>query len=181
MNNSTKKSPSFLSAMILAGMAFFALLPIMFYMHSCLQPNPPRPEITYGEFPFRVEYEINGAIVVVEDTIICKFDGFDVSWGGDGKTRKWAVFFASGRTPPIFKSSADLVVDDVHQLYFSLGNAEYYMGDVKYQSNSLHAFKATKQLGSWQLKTINQSELLNTYGIKVISWEFTDPIVNTFK
>ena len=49
--------------------------------------NPPQPQITYGEFPFWVEYEINGKIIKVEDIIICEYDG--VGNGTDGKFLKW--------------------------------------------------------------------------------------------
>jgi hypothetical protein len=33
---------------------------VMLYAGISLSSNPPTPEITYGEFPFRLEYEING-------------------------------------------------------------------------------------------------------------------------
>ena len=46
------------------------------------------PEIRYGEFPFRLEYEINGERFVIEDTVICEFDG--IGWNeAQGKFRKW--------------------------------------------------------------------------------------------
>lgn len=39
------------------------------------QPNPPQPTIKHGQFPFRLEYELNGQRKIIEDTLICEFDG----------------------------------------------------------------------------------------------------------
>ena len=150
------------------------------WLVNLVTPHPPRPEITYGEFPFRVEYEINGELIVVEDTIICEFDGFNVSWGGDGKTRKWKASFASGRKT-LFKQSADLLVDDANHIYFSMGNALYYMGDGTGGNPYCQAYKARKISSGYSTRTISPDELYNTYNIRVISYEFSPPIVNSFK
>jgi len=173
---STKKilGISFLVAFAIVGL--FALVPGYFYMSSCIQPSPPRPEITYGEFPFRIEYEIHGDRVVIEDVIICEFDGFFISWGGDGKTRQWKASFASGRES-LTRDGAVILVDDVNQIFFSLGGAEYYLGvkDVYF------GFHAGQKGGMPIIRHVDQDELFNVYRIKVISYEFSDPIVNTFK
>ena len=55
----------------------------------------PRPEITYGEFPFTLTYELDGEIKTIEDTIICEFDGFEAI-GESGKYRKWKTYLKSG-------------------------------------------------------------------------------------
>jgi len=47
---------------------------------------PPEPEITYGEFPFRLEYEIDGERFVIEDVVIVEFMG---SFRGNPTTRPW--------------------------------------------------------------------------------------------
>ena len=161
-------------------LAFLFTIP---YIVSYRQPDPPRPEITYGEFPFRIEYEINGELIIIEDSVICEFDGFFVSWGGDGKTRQWKVSFASGRKSEIFKSSAYLLIDEVDQICFSLGDGKYYMGDVERPYNqSLYAIKIIRGPGgSLRLPRIDSYELLNTYDIKIISYEISPPIVNSFK
>ena len=58
-------------------------------------PTPPPPDIQYGEFPFKLTYELNGEIKVVEDTIICEFVGF-VNRGTAGKARRWKTTLKSG-------------------------------------------------------------------------------------
>ena len=57
--------------------------------------NPPKPEIKYGEFPISVTYEVNGEIIVIEDTVICEFDGVELR-GGAGKYRTWKSRLKSG-------------------------------------------------------------------------------------
>ena len=32
-------------------------------------PNPPKPEITYADFPFEVVYEIDGEIILVDEVL----------------------------------------------------------------------------------------------------------------
>ena len=173
----TKKAIGITLLVILSVALLLAAWPASCYMLSYKQPDPPRPEITYGEFPFRVEYEINGELIVVEDTIICEFDGFNVSWGGDGKTRKWKASFASGRKT-LFKQSADLLVDDANHIYFALGSAAYYMGEWNFNS-TLRVYQLRGN-GKMDVK-IPPDELFNTYNIRVISYEFSPPIVNSFK
>jgi len=52
------------------------LLPVLgFFACNALYPNPPRLEITYGEFPFRIEYEILGERFVIEDKDRPKYHG----------------------------------------------------------------------------------------------------------
>lgn len=58
-------------------------------------PNPTKPEITHGEFPFHLVYEINGETKVIEDTLICEYDGIGMN-EGNGKYRKWKESLASG-------------------------------------------------------------------------------------
>ena len=71
------------------------------------------PEITYGEFPFYVEYEKNGERYIIEDTIICEFTGIVHSLG-ISKVRTWDmslksgneiryIFFIEENTPSVLK------------------------------------------------------------------------------
>ena len=165
------------------GIAMVILLSLFLVPWACVyfsNPNPPIPEIKYGEFPFRLEYEINGQRVVVEDTIICKFDGVGVSWGiGDGKYLKWKAYLASGRKQPDGYSIA-VLIDEKNEIYVSTGSSQYYLG-VESATLNFHTFRI-QRLSYGQLHpTVSEDELLNTYGIKLISFEPSLPIVNTFK
>lgn len=82
--------------LVLAVVVYFSVLPwAMIALGMLISPNPPRPEITYGEFPFSLEYEINGHRKVIEDTLIGEYDGIGMN-EGIGKYRKWKWRLASG-------------------------------------------------------------------------------------
>ncbi|MEK4455904.1 hypothetical protein [Paenibacillus sp. FSL R10-2748] len=68
--------------------AFIALPWLLIFIGIQLEPNPSHPEIAYGKFPFRLEYEINGQRKVIQDTLICEYDGIG-SNEARGKYRKW--------------------------------------------------------------------------------------------
>lgn len=62
------------------------------YTFGWRTPAPPIPEITYGEFPFRLEYEKNGERFIIEDTIIAEFDR---STTGDALSRARRIWNTS--------------------------------------------------------------------------------------
>lgn len=158
--------------------AYFILPWLLMRLGLTLLPNPERPEITYSEFPFRLEYEINGERVVVEDTLICEYDGIGRNTG-QGKYRKWKSYFASGREQILL-----LKVDNRKEIYYDPGPAEYYMDDMRGQWY-LHIFPNACRLEKDEYGTstgiINADELTEKYNIKLISWDYTSPIKNKFK
>ena len=103
--------------------------------------TPPQPVIRYGEFPFRLEYEINGRIVVVEDTIICKYDGV-VVYEMSTKYLKWKGSLASGNKAPLTDAyDVSLLIDEVNKICFFLGEPKYYMGAYEdYDEPNFHTF-----------------------------------------
>ncbi|MCL1885376.1 MAG: hypothetical protein FWF98_01205 [Dehalococcoidia bacterium] len=168
---------------IVAGFVLFIAAPMLYlafgrYMYSCSQPDPPLPEITFGEFPFHIEYEIHGERVVVEDSVICEFDGVATSWGGQGKYLKWKSYLSSDKTAPF---GAALKVDGENQVYFSLGSPEYYMGAIERNEPNFYVFKVIAQGNNSGRKVIETDELYSIYGIKVMSYVFSSPIENIFK
>lgn len=153
----------------------FPWLAIFIGIHS--QPNPPRPEITHGEFPFRLEYELNGQRKVIEDTIICDFDGFGAD-EGRGKYRDWKGKLASGN-----ERITLLKVDSRTEIYFIDGRVEYYMGEPEYansDSSFPNAAIIEKSGGITRDGFLRAEDLLKQYNIKLISWDVSPPIKNNF-
>ncbi len=148
-------------------------------------PNPYKPEITYGEFPFCLKYEIKGEQVEVNDVLICEYDGvgFDT---GRGKYRKWKSRLKSGNTRiTLFKS-------DEIEIFYSPGLpssriAGVYMGDTEeYPGTNEATFPNAWYTSDFEDKTakkyiITSEEMLEKYQIRLISWEPSKPIKNTFK
>lgn len=165
---------------IIAIVLYITVLPwLMIFIGSFFLPSPPRPEVTYGEFPFRLEYEINGKRKVIQDTLICEYDGIGVD-EGRGKYREWKERLASGNHNIML-----LKVNDTKEIYYYPGSAKYYMGDMKEGVTYTQSFPNARYFekytdGSTRDGIILADELLTKYNIKLISWEYTPPIKNNF-
>lgn len=157
---------------------YFTLPWLIIFIGMHLEPNPPRPEITYGEFPFRLEYEINGERMIVEDTLICEYDGVGAN-EATGKHRKWQESLASGKEKIIL-----LRVNDSKEIYYDPGSARYFMGDMENSDVYNHIYPDALYLERRNKLTANgvvyADELLEKYNIKLIRWDIAPPIKNSF-
>ncbi len=148
--------------------------------------NPGFPEITKNEFPVCLEYEINGRRIIVEDVLVCEFDGFGFSEGSGKKFRKWKAYLKSGNSRiTLFKN------DDIEIYYFPvkddsrlpgvfMGDTEYYSGgtggtypDAWYTTNY-----EDKRTNDYIISAISMKE---KYNLKLINWECPLPIQNSFR
>jgi len=180
------------SIAIAAIIAYFVVLPwVMIALGISIMPNPPKPEVTYGEFPFHLVYEINGQQKVVQDTLICEYDGIGMN-EGQGKYRKWKERLASGN-----KSILLLNADGAsgiafsnketlkQEIYYDPGPGWYFMGDYEpgneYRQNSPNAsYSEQYKDGNGSYGIIHADELISKYHIKLISWDIAKPIKNKF-
>lgn len=147
--------------------------------------NPNTPEITYSEFPICLEYEINGQYTKVEDILICEFDGFGFN-EGNGKFRKWKARLKSGNNRITLLKNGNIEI-----YYFPVKDdsrlAGVFMGDTEYYSGGTGGtFPDAWCTSNFEDKTVNgyiisSDELLEKYKIKLISWEISPPIQNSFK
>lgn len=144
-------------------------------------PVPKEPKITYGEFPYRIEYEIDGKSFIIEDVLICEYAGVGFSAGND-KERKWKSHSKS--------SDGDLLLllkDGRKKVYLHLGGAEYYMNEEIFHpshiidSISIIFDEGTGYTHSVKIPEDSSNELMEKYKIKVIDWELAAPIKNSFE
>jgi len=174
------------------GVALYFVLPwLLIYLGMQSLPNPKKPEISYGEFPFRLEYEINGERMVIYDTLICEYDGIGANTGV-GKYRKWKSRLASGAEAvillevenPVGKlSTANILTQTI---CYNPGSAAYYMGDIGENQTYKHNFPNASFYEIYDDNrivrgVIYENELYEKFNIKLISWEPADPITNSFK
>jgi len=174
----------------LATFAVFNLPWLLLYVGINSLPNPPQPSITYGEFPFKLVYEIDGKQRVIEDTLICEYDGLGKN-EGIGKYIKWKKSYASGNSQVLLLNANNVkgimygkeeVVNQ--EVYYDPGPSEYYMGDDEYKGYEPSfpdaSFLEKYSQGRSVSGVIHANELLEKFHIKLISWESSPPIKNTF-
>lgn len=157
------------------------------------------PAIKEAEFPFIVEYEINGKRYIIEDTIICTFTGYDPSasaWGIP-QPRIWRSRLKnssedrciimeeknapSALTPKRVNQNAKLVLD--------YGSPEYYMGDPNVRqlidreaSFEYHeCWKMSEKVTKIEHTKVTEKELEDYFGMKIIRFEFPKPLKNSFR
>jgi hypothetical protein len=155
-----------------------------------LLPNPSKPEITHGEFPFRLVYLVNGETKVIEDTLICDYDGIGMN-EGTGKYRQWKERLASGNQKVLLLNLDGAIGTTFpnrkileQEIYYDPGSGGYYMGESSegFTPNFPNAsINEEYQDGTNVDGIILASELLNNYKIKLISWDIAKPITNNFR
>lgn len=167
------------------GIPVFLLSLFAFYMYPWvaifigmqMEPDPPKPEVTYEAFPFRLEYEMNGERLVIEDTVICEYGGVGAD-EGRGKYRIWNQRLASGNERITLRKYSD-----TKEIYFFPGSPQYYMDDLEYSE------KESSFPDAWYLESDGQitsdglllaDQLLKDHNIKLISWKPSPPIKNQF-
>ena len=153
---------------------------------SLFMPEPEKPEITYGEFPFAITYEVNGEMKKVEDVIICEYDGIK-NLGTAGKYRAWRSKLKSGNERVTLLRIEE--ENKICEITVSAGLPEYYMGDfiqdkTEYEKNMLD----DRYLGYIEWKdgiqtgnTISKEEVYERYNLKVIEMDFSEPVENKFE
>ena len=164
---------------IIGGVVFILPWGLMYIMNLFDSLRDSTPEIIYGEFPFRIEYELDGEIHVIEDIVIVEFDGFVFSTRAMSRERKWVSRLASGKTEILFEGN--LIIR------FFPGSAGYYMGefsgiDILSIPHVVFIHPNGDPITDVRARLVleESSELFKEYGITLISWEISEPIVRYF-
>jgi len=179
-----------ITSLIIIVVTFITILAVAYYFEN---QAPSEPEITYGEFPFRLEYEIDGERFVIEDIVIAEFEG---SFRGNVTTRpsrrwsttlshseRWENLSVGTRYTFLLKEFGDV------RITFQPGEARYFLGDLTIAGgvpvvgdgprvvirNRNHTPRYTR------VRVEDAHELLAEHDITLISWEYTLPIENVFR
>ncbi|TCM93243.1 hypothetical protein EV294_107194 [Paenibacillus sp. BK033] len=162
-----------------------ALLIVLFsrFVNS-VYPEPPKPAVKYAEFPLHAVYIMNGQRHELRDTIIGEYDG--TGWNeGNGKFRKWKLTLKSSgadRLTLVKTKEGDVEIE----IFFSLGHAEYLMGDPdkdrNYKQNYPSSPLISKKEGRMNSTSLFTSgEWSEKYNIRILEWETGPPIQNHFE
>ncbi|AOT71444.1 hypothetical protein [Geosporobacter ferrireducens] len=169
-------------SIILGILAVFTLPWAILFVGLNMSPNPPKPTITHGEFPFHLVYEVDGKQYTIDDTIICDYAGTGMN-EARGKHIKWEERLASGNK--ISKFNFSFTEDDQYGIKLfdgiiqgqgsttiicDVGNPQYYLGYKKYPKYTLIRCFAFHQIPSTDIKNKIHRPILSLsgqYGSKI--------------
>lgn len=171
---------------IVAGICLIAMFSIIVMLAIPIliglsYPNPTKPEVSYGEFPFEIVYEFdNGERMIFEDILVIDYEG--VYWNeATVKHNRWNAYLKNKDRDLIYSDNNDCSVafaaDGKRQIRFYLGNCEYYMGLDENQSSL--SKKGLVPGDVYDVSTgniITDDELYNIFGIKIVEKQVPLPI-----
>ncbi len=179
---------------------FFLLITYLILILSlsgCQKGYEPAPKITEGEFPFVLEYEMNGQRYLIEDTVVCEFNNYDLSnpfpfvdysrsWyeeleSGDESKRLFVEF--DENTESVLVKGRKNIESRVILFY---GSGGYYLGDPNHSDkepciNYVEEYKTSEKVSHIETTTLTNEQLEKYFDIKIIRFEFSKPIENTFE
>lgn len=138
-----------------------------------------QPEIKEGEFNFSVTYEFNGEVKTVSGVYVCKYNG--TSWALDGGySRDWKGYIKDGK----LKDVMEIGVTEDGQMVELLLNLcpEYFMDDfIEGYHNFPKPYILVTSVNDDDMVFINEPDEVEEYcGAKIISYEYDEPIKNSF-
>lgn len=137
----------------------------------------PIPSVKEGRFDFSVTYEIDGEVKTYSGVYVCKFDGVLTTFLGSGL--EWKGYIENAEIDVPIQNNEDGVV------YINFGFfPEYFMGDpstVYYEQPQPNLFMIYHDSNPDMLHITGEEEIIESYGVRLIGYEYADPIENTFK
>lgn len=157
--------------MITGILCILAIIAVILLLPDTNTNKIPEPTIKEGEFPFILSYEIDGAVITVEDIYVCEYTG--IEWNkSSGYVRTWKGYLKSNGCEGVF-----ITEDDHLKVYCYVGDPNYYMESGE-GGGIPHLFYTHKDLLCTDIMT--EEAVKSKYRIKILSWDFSDPIANTF-
>ena len=138
----------------------------------------PHPQIKSGEFNFSVTYEYAGETKTVSGVYVCQFAGVD--WAIDiGFHREWSGYIKGGiiEETTILGIADDGGVVELN-LYF---DPDHFMGDSYSEGDEpFIPWMSVKIVDDGMYFENNAEFIAETYGARIICYEYDDPIQNYF-
>ena len=156
----------------------FCIFALILLLSTCLTSCEvkPAPKIKEGRFNFSVTYEEWGEAKTVSGVFVCEYDG--VNWWDINRDSyaNWKESYEGdiqdGGIIPVCNT------DDGGEIFISLlMYPEYFMGDPEY-ANYTPLIRAELWYPDEQTDDI---ERIAEHGVKLISYEYDEPIENSYK
>ena len=142
----------------------------------------PRPEVKEGQFHFSITYELNGEEKTFLGVYVCEFDG--TSWSLDGGSgRDWKAHTEGEYEGDDYSAVVGKTEDGGDVILFFGIYPEYFMGDSMGDRGepepSIYIAYPEDENGSSGLVN-DPEEVAKTYGARIISYEYDEPVQNSF-
>ena len=137
------------------------------------------PKVKEGRFNFSVTYEINGEEKTYSGVYVCKYDGAYKTLAGEGID--WKGYVENGEENgviPIQTNEDGIIYID---LYFV---PEYFMDDpdaILYDVPAPVLYMVYHSDNQDEASYATEEEVIAKYDVRIISYDYADPIENTFK
>jgi hypothetical protein len=148
-------------------------------MVACLIVNVIKtPTITEQEFHYSVTYKLNGEIKTLEGIYTCSFDGYVE--GDDPRNRYYVgEYTVDGQTTS--SHTHTIAERDGATLYIvTIFNNCYLMGDTKALNYKPDVYEPFLEASDKEGYLYGETELPGCFDAEIISWEYPEPIENTF-
>ena len=155
----------------------FLLLATITLFSGCVE-KVPVPAIQEGRFNFSFTYEYAGETKTVSGVYVCEYDGID--WVLDGGFhREWSGYIEGKTTEEniILGTAEDGGIVEIYLAF----DPDLFMGDSPWVEDEPFVPWLSVRLYNEGLYFESDAEILaETYGARIISYEYDEPIVNTF-
>ena len=154
----------------------------------------PDPAIKEGRFDFSVTYEVDGEIATVSSTYVCEFE--ESGWHLDGWYIHWNEYIEDSELAKRLEETRGYLllktIDD-GEIYLDFNlSAKQFMADPRldynYETDEVvavtprlfieYTYEKYEEIGEAYSEDV---AVLESYGVKVISYEYDAPIENTYK
>lgn len=144
----------------------------------------PRPEIKEGEFDFALTYELDGETKKIEGTYVCKFEGTSRALDGVGRDWKGYIKDHEDFTDYEIKTTDEGVIKIDLDIC-----SEFFMSDPNYQNMKSSDDPNPEPYvyitsGDPNIEDPANEVTFDIYegdDVKIISFEYDEPIENTYK
>ena len=156
----------------------------------------PVPAVKEGRFNFSITYEVDGNPETVSSVFVCEF--VKIGYALDGVHREWNSYIEDAElTNQLEQTRGYLLLKtcDDGEIYLDINlSAKYFMADPHYHDSNENTddsvsgisprlfieYSQTKgeELGIWWN---DDASVLESYGVKVISYEYDEPVQNSYE
>ena len=148
----------------------------------------PEPSIREGKFDFSVTYEVGGGVKTISGVYVCKFkeagqwlDGPYIEWEGYIENQEIATL------PPEYNENLIIVeTNDDGTIYLDLMlQPGYFMSEPSWKDRTIKPYVYIKynDIAKEEKGTYGSEDIavLESYGVKIVSYDYASPIENIYK